>query len=200
MKILLFLLFSFLTISVNSTEIHSHSIELLGKKKSKQLTSKKKNINKFIDKVLAKRLPKKYKNQVVSIRKTIVSNSNKYNLDPLFILAVIDGESSFNPKAPGPVGEIGLMQLRDSTAKWLSEEYLKKPYKGKKSLENPHENIRIGTNYIRFLRSRYKKDNHYISAYNLGPKQLKEALKKNVIPKDYKKHVMKRYISYIKSK
>ena len=199
MKIIVLFCLFFANVSF-AYQTNEQTVKLIGKKKLKKIKPKIKDINKFIDQVLTTRLPKKYLKETKLIRKTIIANSKKYDLDPLFVLALIDGESGFNPLAKGPVGEIGLMQLRDSTAKWLSKEYLKTPYKGIKSLENPYVNIRLGTNYLRFLRSRYKKDNHYISAYNLGPQQLKEALGRKVIPKDYKKHVMKRYISYIQSK
>lgn len=199
MKIICLIL-ALTSFGIMAKDIHPQAIELLGAKKAKKIVVQKKSVNKFIESVLAKRLPKKYKKDVVNIRKTIVSNANKYKLDPLFVLAMIDGESSFNPKAEGPVGEIGLMQLRESTAKWLSEEYLKKKWKGKSSLLNPYENIRLGTNYIRFLRSRYSKDLQYISAYNLGPESVKDAIERNVIPKDYKKHIMKRYLKFCKEK
>lgn len=182
--------------SVFAKELHPQSVELLGQAKAKKIATSTMATQKFIDQVLKERLPSKYKQDYKNIRNTIMSNSKKYQLDPIFVLAIIAGESSFNPKADGPVGEMGLMQLRPATAKWITEEYLHKKWKGNKVLYNPYENIRIGTSYLRFLRSRFSNSAQYISAYNLGPTQLKEALKRNVKPKDYAKHVMKRYITF----
>lgn len=185
----------FSSVTFGKTGVHTQSIELLGAKKAKTIALKPKNVKAHITSILEKRLPKAYRAEAKLIAGTIVANANKYNLDPMFVTAVIAGESSFNPKAHGPVGEIGMMQLREETAKWITKEYLKKKWQGKKVLYNPYENIRIGTSYLRFLRSRFKKSSHYLAAYNLGPSQLKQALSRKVEPKDYAKHVMKRYIT-----
>lgn len=197
---MILILLSLISSSVFAKEVHPQTVELLGQAKAMKIGQSSVKTNVFIDKVLESRLPKAYKKESKLIRQTIIANANKYDLDPIFVLAIIAGESSFDPKAKGPVGEIGLMQLRESTAKWMTEEYLKKKWKGSKVLENPYENIRIGTAYLRFLRSRFDKSSHYLGAYNLGPGQMKQALKKKVEPKDYARHVMKRYISFHKQK
>jgi len=195
MKYLICLLISF---QAFGSDIAKHSKELLGYKfnktyKPKSIVSVRKNV----EKILQRRLPSKYKSQASLIQKTIVHNALKHEMDPIFILAVISGESSFNPEARGPVGEIGLMQIRPSTAKWISEEILKKPWKGDKSLLNPYENIRLGIAYFDWLRTKFNNNSsHYVAAYNLGPSQLKKALKRRVRPKDYPIHIMKRYTDF----
>lgn len=193
------ILLTFISSYVFAKDIHPQTIELLGQAKAQKIGTSSVKTSVFIDQVLSNQLPKAYKKEAKLIRQTI-ANSKKYDLDPIFVLSIISGESSFDPKAKGPVGEIGLMQLRESTAKWITEDYLKKKWKGAKVLENPYENIRIGTAYLRFLRSRFDKGSHYLGAYNLGPGQLKQALKKKIEPKDYTRHVMKRYIGFHKQK
>ncbi|MEM1365662.1 MAG: lytic transglycosylase domain-containing protein [Pseudomonadota bacterium] len=57
-------------------------------------------------------------------------------------LAVVQVESSFNPKARGAAGEVGLMQIKPATARGMG-------YSGSvKSLYNPETNIKWGMKYL----------------------------------------------------
>lgn len=113
-------------------------------------------------------------------------------------MAVISGESSFNPLAKGPVGEIGMMQIRPSTGKWMCG-LMKKKWRGDKILRDPVENIKIGVAYLSWLRAKFAGNGQlYLAAYNMGPKSVKNAVSRNVYPKDYPIHVMKRYIAFYK--
>ncbi len=192
MKILILLM---LILSNFSFADDVHRKELVGYKKFKTL-NKIGNVDSYVLLELEKRLPKKYKNQAKYLTQTILANSKKYNLDPMFVLAIIGGESSFNPDAIGPVKEIGLMQLRPHVAKWVSEDLLKKKYKGDSVLKNMHENVRIGTRYLSWLRTKYDNSGNYIAAYNLGPGAIKKLIQKKKKAKDYPIHVMKRYLAY----
>lgn len=56
--------------------------------------------------------------------------------------AVVRIESNFNPKARGSAGEIGLMQIKPATARYMG-------YSGsKKGLYDPETNIRYGMKYL----------------------------------------------------
>lgn len=182
-------------ISCNAFSNVDHIKELVGYKKFKTL-NKIENVEKHVQTELELKLPKKYKNQAKYLTKTIIANSKKYNLDPLFVLAIISGESSFNPDVIGPVKEIGLMQLRPHVAKWVVEDLMKSQYKGEASLKNMHNNVRIGTRYLAWLRNKYDQSSNYIAAYNLGPGTVKKLIKKKKKAKDYPIHVMKRYLAY----
>jgi soluble lytic murein transglycosylase len=179
-----------------------HARELLGKRYNRSIVStfeKHKGLEKNILATVSKRLPAKYKSQASKITETIIKEATAHKLDPYFVMAVISGESSFNPRAIGPVGEIGMMQLRPATAEWMAHK-IKMKWKGERSLRDPVTNIRLGTAYIAWLREKF--DNHsqlYLAAYNMGPKSVKTALNKNVWPKDYPRHVMKRYLAFYKS-
>lgn len=65
-------------------------------------------------------------------------------LDLALVLAVIQKESSFNPKAKSAVGAVGLMQLMPDTAKWLG-------LKDTSKLTTPAVNIKYGVKYLKML-------------------------------------------------
>ncbi len=173
-----------------------HARELLGKRKLVRKIAAIKDIKAKIRATVRQRLPKKYKSLAGSITNTIVTEAKKHHLDPYFVMAVIAGESSFNPDAVGPVGEVGLMQIRPSTGAWIAKKF-KIKWQGKLSLNNPMKNITIGTAYIAYLREKFARQGQlYIAAYNMGAANVRRALSKNVRPKDYPIHVMKRYIAF----
>lgn len=179
-----------------------HARELLGKRYKKSIVSKfeaHKGLEKNILATVTERLPKKFKNKAQNVTETIIKEAAKHGLDPYFVMAVISGESSFNPLAIGPVGEIGMMQIRPTTGEWMAKK-VKMKWNGEKTLRDPIANIKLGTAYIAWLREKF--DNHsqlYLAAYNMGARSVNKALAKNVWPKDYPKHVMKRYLAFYKS-
>lgn len=122
--------------------------------------------------------------------------SYKYHLDPYIIAAVIKGESRFNPKAIGSMGEIGLMQLKESTAKWIAKK-MNIPWRGKKSLYDPLTNIKIGSAYLGYLNERLAEHGEtlYLDAYNMGYGSVAKSLSKNIRPRIYSKNIMKMYLS-----
>jgi soluble lytic murein transglycosylase-like protein len=187
--------------SVRQTLRVTHAKELMGTSYKKSVVAKfeqKKDIEKNIYEVVKNRLPKKFQYKAYSVARTIIEESSKNSLDPYFVMAGVSGESSFNPLAVGPVGEIGMMQIRPSTGEWMSN-ILKTKWRGAKSLQDPVTNIKLGTAYLAWLRSKF--DGHgqlYLAAYNMGPKSVKNAVSRNVYPKDYPIHVMKRYIAFYK--
>ncbi len=188
--------------SIKQNHRVDHSRELLGKRYKKSIVStfeKKVGLEKNILATVTARLPKKYKSQAKAVTEAIIKEAGDHGLDPYFVMAVISGESSFNPLAVGPVGEIGMMQIRPATGEWMADK-IKMKWKGEKTLRDPIANIKLGTAYIAWLREKF--NNHsqlYLAAYNMGAKSVKKALNKNVWPKDYPRHVMKRYLAFYKS-
>ena len=90
----------------------------------------------------------------------ILQYSDQYNIDPVLVAAVIQNESSFNTKAVGPVGEVGLMQLRP--------EYF--PQYSKQQLFNPKVNIRLGVEHLSRIKMscKHQDKNTWIVCYNTG--------------------------------
>lgn len=176
-----------------------HARELLGKyyqKSTVKIGEKIPKINSMVYHWTKDRLPKKYKSQHAEIAQAIIDESLKYGFDPIFIMSVIQGESSFRPNKVGGVGEIGLMQIRPETAEWTAKHFNMK-WHGKSSLFDPVTNIKIGAAYISYLRDLF--DMHaqlYLAAYNMGQRNVANALEKKIWPKDYPQHVMKHYIEF----
>jgi len=143
-----------------------------------------------------KKLPERFSHYAYSVTDTVMAQSSKHKIDPLMITAVIAGESNFDPTAIGPIGEIGLMQLRLTTAKWIAKKS-NIHWKGKAALKNPNYNIRLGVEYLGYLKKRFSKEGGllYLAAYNMGVTSLQRLLSNKIQPKAYTKHVMKNYIA-----
>jgi soluble lytic murein transglycosylase len=179
-----------------------HAKELLGKyyrHSSVRVGEDISKINSEIYHLTQDRLPSKYKKQYQKVAQTIIDESYRYELDPVFIVSIIQSESSFAPETLGKFGEIGLMQIMPATGKWIAAKYGLK-WRGKRTLRDPSLNIQIGAAYLDYLRERF--DSHarlYIAAYNMGPKNVKLAREKNIWPKDYAAMVMKSYVEFYES-
>jgi soluble lytic murein transglycosylase len=145
---------------------------------------------------LTQKLPKRYTHHAEEISQTIMKQATTHKIDPWMITAVISGESSFNPNAIGPIGEIGLMQLRPRSAEWVAHKMNIK-WKGKNALHNPVYNIQIGVAYLGHLKKRFSpQGGHlYLAAYNMGESSLLRLLSKKIEPNVYKLHVMKNYLA-----
>jgi soluble lytic murein transglycosylase-like protein len=102
---------------------------------------------------------REYYNELVYIK------SNKYNVEPSLVHAMIQVESNWNYKVVSRSGAIGLMQLMPSTARAMD---VKDPL-------NPEENIEGGIKYLRYLLDRFDGDLILaIAAYNAGPTKVRK--------------------------
>lgn len=90
----------------------------------------------------------------------IVRNyASRHRIPPALINAVIEVESSFNPRAVSPRGAMGLMQLMPDVAASLGVE---DPFE-------PEQNIRGGVALLRRLLDKYEGDyTRALAAYNAG--------------------------------
>ena len=85
----------------------------------------------------------------------------KYSLDPKLVLAVIEAESNFNPKALSPKQAQGLMQLIPATAQRFG---VKDPW-------DPEQNLHGGMAYLRWLLDHFEGDVKLaLAGYNAGEK------------------------------
>ena len=90
----------------------------------------------------------------------IEDNAQRYRLDSLLLLAMVQTESGFDAGAISPRGAQGLMQLMPTTG----ESY------GAARLTDPHANVRAGARYLRDLLHRFDDDLELaLAAYNAGP-------------------------------
>lgn len=147
-------------------------------------------------KTLESHLPKKHVGASRAIATAIYYHSTKKKLDPLMVTAVISGESGFNPGAVGPVGEVGLMQLRPETGKWIANR-MNIQWKGSYALKNPIYNIRLGTSYLSYLKQKFspRGGQLYLAAYNMGEANVMKFLTKNIKPKIYSQHVFRKFVA-----
>ena len=104
--------------------------------------------------------------------------SKKYDVDISVILAIIETESSYNPRAISRVPAFGLMQLVPKTAGIDAHNYVH----GQKKVLSPDylfdetNNLQLGTAYFKLLKSRYLRkiddpqSRFYcaVSSYNTG--------------------------------
>ena len=140
-----------------------------------------------------KRLPKVYKQMSPAIVDSLLREAKRNGLDPLFLVAVIMTESSFNPKAVGRHGEIGLMQIRPKTAEWVARKF---GHQGHVNLNDPLMNIKIGAFYLSKLRKKFSRvGNRYVAAYNMGSRNVRRLVSINKEPKIYPDRVLGYYKS-----
>jgi len=120
------------------------------------------------------------------LAEVILTESSKYKLDPILILAVIDVESKFQFRAISPAGARGIMQIMPATGRFLvrrvrevSEE-IKADQFTPEHLDNPIVNIKLGTYYLHNLQKSFRNLNTALTAYNLGPTELRTRIENQI--------------------
>ncbi len=108
--------------------------------------------------------------------------SKEEGVDPALVLAVIQQESRFNPKARSPVGALGLMQVMPGTARFMG-------LNDARQLLVPEVAIKCGVRYLKYLWAEFGGKDlsdlsaadinrsdviNTIAAYNAGPGNVKK--------------------------
>ena len=97
------------------------------------------------------------------------------NLNPLLVMALIRQESRFEPDIRSVVGATGLMQLMPDTATWIADQLSLSDF----SLEDPEDNIRLGTWYFDYTHNRYQQNTLLaLASYNAGPGNVSDWLQR----------------------
>jgi soluble lytic murein transglycosylase-like protein len=112
----------------------------------------------------------------------IDSAQEAHQLDPLLILAIIEQESRFDPRARGSHGSIGLMQIRPFVAKDVAQRH-GIPWTGPRTLLDPAANVAIGACYLGEMFEMYTDPALAISAYNLGPYRVQRMVARGQTPR-----------------
>ena len=141
------------------------------------------------------------------LAEVISTESSKYRLDPILILAVIDVESKFQFGAISPAGARGIMQIMPATGKFLVKSVrelgreIKADQFTPEHLDNPVVNIKLGTYYLHDLRKSFRNLNEALTAYNLGPTELRIRMENQIgYTDDYATAVLAAHQRFKKSK
>ena len=97
--------------------------------------------------------------------------SLKYGISSDMIYAVIQAESSFDPRALSNRGAMGLMQLLPSTAREVAAQ-MNIQWTDDGILWDPMTNLEMGTFYLRSLLTRFDDVGVALAAYNQGPNRI----------------------------
>jgi hypothetical protein len=97
-----------------------------------------------------------------TVAELISSLAPRYSVPSSLAVALAQRESSLNPNAVGKAGEIGLFQVKPSTAAQF----------GITNLSDPTENTRAGLSYLQQLYQQYGDWGTALVAYNEGPGNL----------------------------
>ncbi|MGH4125926.1 MAG: lytic transglycosylase domain-containing protein [Clostridium sp.] len=117
----------------------------------------------------------------------IIKYSQRYNVDPVLVAAVIKAESNFDEKAKSHIGAYGLMQIMPETGMWIAENMGLKDYKVEKLYDN-EINIAMGCWYINNLNTEFNGDTDLVlAAYNGGRGNVQKWLKDKEHSEDGKK-------------
>lgn len=91
-----------------------------------------------------------------------------FEVDPFLVLSIVQIESNFKQGAFSKKGAVGLMQIMPETAMWANEESGLNKHPNS-YIDDPKENILLGTWYLSYLMERYDGDIvKSIAAYNAG--------------------------------
>jgi soluble lytic murein transglycosylase len=135
--------------------------------------------------------------------------SQERQLNPLLVIALMRQESRFETTIRSVANAIGLMQVLPSTADWVANNIKLKNY----ALENPNDNINLGTWYLGHTHEQYQNNSLLaVASYNAGPGNVASWLKRfphtdpdefvEDIPfpetQGYVKHVFENYWNYMR--
>ncbi|OGP18197.1 MAG: hypothetical protein A2Z79_02475 [Deltaproteobacteria bacterium GWA2_55_82] len=129
----------------------------------------------------------------LKLAEVILMESVAHKIDPLFVLALIENESTFYNWTRSFRGAVGLMQILPTTGEELAGE-LNVAWKGEETLLDPYTNVRMGVHYLSRLKSRYKDLDTTLSAYNFGPGRMDTMMKEGNEPEaEYAHRVLESY-------
>lgn len=109
----------------------------------------------------------------------IVEHALAAGIDPELGFRLVRVESVFRPRARGPQGALGLMQLMPGTARWLD-----RSLRTEQDILEPENNLRVGFTYLRQLIDRYGEVRLGLLAYNRGERAVDRALRRGADPEN----------------
>lgn len=127
------------------------------------------------------------------LAEVILMESQRYDIDPAMILAVIQTESSYRNWVRSDRNAMGLMQILPATGEDLARRIDIK-WEGEASLYLPVINVKLGTYYLSQLRERFDSMELALAAYNRGPNAVRRLIGQGRSPsKKYSRRVLSAY-------
>ncbi len=119
-------------------------------------------------------------------REEVYYYSEKHEMDPYLIAAVINVESGFDPEAVSPKGACGLMQIMPDTGEEVAAELGINDFK-EEMLFKPGYNLELGTYYLSRLKDYYQGNlTLALAAYNGGQGKVNRWLREGIWDGDKK--------------
>jgi soluble lytic murein transglycosylase-like protein len=135
-----------------------------------------------ISELLVRHAPDLHPVDRARVAAAVESAREDHHVDPLLLLAIIEQESKFDPRASGPHGSIGLMQIKPFVARDIAKRH-GIPWAGAKTLYDPAANVEIGASYLSEMFDMYPDPGLAVAAYNLGPYRVQKLLAHKQQPK-----------------
>jgi soluble lytic murein transglycosylase-like protein len=136
--------------------------------------------------------------QIDRILSAVACSAERFDVDPVMILAVIHVESRFDSRAVSSKGAMGLMQLVPGTARAVASQ-LEIDWSDEEQLFDPELNILLGTRYLRSMLDRFEDPDTALAAYNAGPTRVSRLQRTSgVVPRNYPERVS-RAVAYFTS-
>jgi soluble lytic murein transglycosylase len=133
-----------------------------------------------IDAVLTKKAPELGISLRRRVADAVLDEARRARFDPLFVLALIEVESSFDGEAVSWAGARGLMQLTPQTLIYLSAlEGIR--LSAEELWRDPALQVRLGVRYLSRLEKRFGSLDLALMAYNAGPETIRQALEEGDI-------------------
>lgn len=134
--------------------------------------------------VIVKRNPEATIKDFAQFPRHLLTQSEYFAIDYRLVMAIIDKESQFNPRAVGAAGEIGLMQIMPNTGKLMAvslqldwQPPTARPgggYASLGTLGDPYANVHLGLGYFREAINQFGVGPVALRAYNRGFAQARE--------------------------
>jgi hypothetical protein len=121
------------------------------------------------------------------VARTIVAEAARAGIDPLVVVAMIQVESSFDPRAVSSRGAVGLMQLLDSTLR----EVTVRSRLPSASPRDPAVNVQAGVRYFAGLVGAFSDVDLALMAYNAGPNRIRRYLRAGGVPDRFRAYPRK---------
>ena len=118
------------------------------------------------------------------VQQMILEKCVEYDVDFVFVMAMIFKESSFRSNVVSKSGDYGLMQINKINHKWLSEEL------GITDFLDPKQNVTAGLHMLRDLFEKYEDPTKVLMAYNLGETGAKRLWVQGIYSTDYAEGIL----------